>query len=322
MTQAKLSIISNNPALDSWEGDWVRWLLSDFDQEQVLDIGLAEPRAGAIVVLSGQMKDAAEGEAVAAYLRGFDRFNYRPVVLHISDEWFEQPVSFYPEASLVFRNHWRRGVNGRGNCRYLPLGYASGIGGVAPRPIADRRHLWCFAGELKQRRGRMIEAARKLGPGAEHLTHCWADEASLSRADYAAMLADTVFALCPSGNSTSDTFRFYEALELGAIPVAEEIGGLQAWAEMLGPASLLRVRPWREGRWRSVVRKALSPSYWRATHGAGLPFPVLAHWENLPAALAGVNPVEMAAEVQAWWGQVKAAKRRELAEAVMASLRP
>jgi hypothetical protein len=317
----RLSVISNNPDLYAWEGDWVRWLLSDFDQEQVLDVELAAPRPDAVVVISGAIKGQAKAEAIADYLRGFDRFGYRPVLIHISDEWFDHPTSFYREASVVFRNHWRRKVNGRPACRYLPLGYASGIGGVAPKPIQARRNLWCFAGELKQQRGRMIEAARRLGPGAEHLTRSWADEASLGRGDYAAMLADTVFALCPAGNSTADTFRFYEALELGAIPVVEDMGGVRAWAELLAPAALLRLQPWRERGWRSAARKALRPSYLRTALGEGLPFPILAHWENLPAVLSNVEPVETARRVQAWWSAVKHGKRRELADAVTASLR-
>eukprot|EP00045_Choanoeca_perplexa_P015180 m.185126 g.185126 ORF g.185126 m.185126 type:complete len:164 (-) comp16911_c0_seq35:2788-3279(-) len=55
-----------------------------------------------------------------------------------------------------------------------------------------------------------------------HVSDAWhknlSSKAYVHPAEYATVLQDTVFAPCPWGHS-ADTFRFYEAIEAGAIPV-------------------------------------------------------------------------------------------------------
>ena len=47
---------------------------------------------------------------------------------------------------------------------------------------------------------------------------CIVHERNLTTANHLNMLLDSVFVLCPRGNNL-ETFRFYEALESGAIPI-------------------------------------------------------------------------------------------------------
>lgn len=58
-------------------------------------------------------------------------------------------------------------------------------------------------------------AGHSLG---EEVLVCNVNPRSSTTAEHVLDLADTVFALCPRGNNP-ETFRFYEALEAGAIPV-------------------------------------------------------------------------------------------------------
>ena len=51
-------------------------------------------------------------------------------------------------------------------------------------------------------------------------------ERKLTTANHLDMLLETVFALCPRGNNF-ETFRFYEALESGAIPVVVKGSSLE-----------------------------------------------------------------------------------------------
>ena len=47
---------------------------------------------------------------------------------------------------------------------------------------------------------------------------CEIHERKLTTANHLDVLLETVFALCPRGNNL-ETFRFYEALESGSIPI-------------------------------------------------------------------------------------------------------
>ena len=55
---------------------------------------------------------------------------------------------------------------------------------------------------------------------------CEVHERKLTTANHLDMLLETVFALCPRGNNL-ETFRFYEALESGAIPVVVKGSSLE-----------------------------------------------------------------------------------------------
>jgi len=94
------------------------------------------------------------------------------------------------------------------------------------------------------------------------------------RGEYLARMASARVAPCPSGPATPDSFRLYEALEAGCVPLAD----------MTAPAAY----PGR-GYWEMVAPQA--------------PFEQVAHWHEvekyIAAALHGWP--RNAAECQAWW---------------------
>ena len=309
----RLPVVSNCVDWLRWEGDWISWLLSDFEVEHLCDPELQVTPGNMVLVLSGDTRPC--DAQVRAYLQRVRRLGGKVVLIHLSDEWLAYPTEVYTEVEAAFRTYWRPGVMHRSI--FLPLGYPSGMQAkTEPKPIASRRHLWAFAGEVKQRRQRMLEAARRLGRGFEHLTTRWEDENALSKRDYAEVLADTVFVPCPTGNHSPESFRLYEALEAGCIPIVEEEGGATALMEALAPASLLRIKPWRDRRWRDVGRKALKRSYWLAPF-PDFPAPRLAHWENLPRLVDRIDLESTAAEVSRWWRDLKARTKAEVSAAII-----
>lgn len=308
----KLQVVSIDFDWLKWEGDWISWLLSDFEVEHLCDPGLRATPGDMVLILAGDTRPRTA--EIHAYLERGRQLGAKVVLIHLSDEWLSYPTEHYGQVDVVFRTYWRPGVMRRS--RFIPLGYPSGMQATAePPPISSRHHLWAFAGEVKQRRQRMLTAVRRLGPGFEHLTSKWEDEKALSKADYAQMLANTVFAPCPTGNHSPESFRLYEALEAGCIPIVEEEGGAIALAEALAPASLLRIQPWRDRRWRDVGRKALRRSYWLKPF-PGFPVPRIAHWENLPRLVDRIDVESTAAEVSRWWRDLKARTKAEVSATI------
>jgi hypothetical protein len=308
-------VVSNFPEFYKWEGDWITWLLSDFDIEHELDPEFSRLVSPAVLVISGDI--SGQGQQITEYVRRHGASGPRPIVIHMSDEWFGHPKDFYADAAVVFRNHFHPNLVDGKHVRYLPLGYSSNMPRPAKlKPVTERAHLWSFSGELKQRRNQMLDAARAVGPGFEWLTTQWDDKAALGRQDYADVLAESTFVMCPAGNITPDTFRFYEALEFGAIPVVEDSGGLRALTRILTPSRLIRVKPWKERRWRQCIRKAMTPSYWNQLYSNELPFPLVCNWWELEDALDELNTEHTAGAVQVWWQALKLRTRSELATAV------
>ena len=115
-------------------------------------------------------------------------------------------------------------------------------GGVHKYKVASQRGLFCyFSGRFQYphsasgfvaeaERRKMLEVSTKLIPPSSEISIsgttdeiseeylCTVHERNLTTANHLNMLLDSVFALCPRGNNL-ETFRFYEALESGAIPI-------------------------------------------------------------------------------------------------------
>jgi hypothetical protein len=110
----------------------------------------------------------------------------------------------------------------------------------------------------------------------------------LARADYLDRMARSWWAPAPAGVDTQDSFRFYEALEMGTIPVPDA----------------LRADGGGEGYWRMVA-----PDF---------PVTPITEWRRLPSLLDSSEQFLSAAEIELmtheWWHL----RRRELARALAA----
>lgn len=215
-------------------------------------------------------------------------------VVHLSDEWERDDVSWYPLAAWVVRQYFRASLADAPHLIVIPLGWRPGLWDGVPageraarRALGDRPLVWAFAGDSdksESRRGAMA-ALRPLQPHAIHDTEGWLGARTMPAAAYRAFLANASFVPCPAGNWNHDTFRVSEALEAGAVPVVVRTAPHQAfdyWAAMLGPNHRLVVADtWGEA---AAEVAALAAD---------------------PAALAARR-----AETLAWWAETKAALRR------------
>lgn len=133
-----------------------------------------------------------------------------------------------------------------------------------------------FAGQVThQRRLDMVAALDALdGPTSSCLTTP-GFTAGMPRHEYLAELTQSRIVLCPSGPATPDSFRVYEALEAGAVPIVD--GLCPAYPEA---------------------------GYWSLVYPHGVPFPVVHDWadelaKTVDAVLANWRP--LATRCQAWW---------------------
>lgn len=239
-----------------------------------------------------------------------------PLLLHLNDEqpWNHEVkldiansvvdsllVQRYSEFKLVLRNYYyHKLVN---QSVYLPLGpsyFGWLVGGSAYSrlKVATERSVWCvFSGRYDYDDPSPHHVERRLmwelaQAGEFPCTVFFGSDSSLHSLgyyDYVKALSDTVFAPCPGGNNI-ETFRHYEALELGAIP--------------------LFVKP--------------SAEYDFTSDWLDYPGPVFQSWRDMKGFMNSMT-LETASQLQVrvvdWYQQYKSRTRSKLAE-LLSSIRP
>ena len=175
-------------------------------------------------------------------------------LLHISDEFGLDDIRMYnhPAIKKVLRNYWRPDVSSNPKVQILPLGYANNrcAQSKSNPAFADRQNLWGFAGSL-DRPGRIdaLEILRKTGPYEEHTKQTWSAPAKLDASTYTEHLRNAKFVPCFAGSKSLESYRLYEALENGAIPIyvpSESHNSADEYTELYGKHPFLGFPSWQK----------------------------------------------------------------------------
>ena len=115
--------------------------------------------------------------------------------------------------------------------------------------ILNKKYVWCFMGQVhaQGRRSKMIDVLRSYGgENFCNVNSAWQSDDSIDTQEYKRILSESVFVPCPRGNNSNDTFRLYEALEVGSIPIVEQD---DYWTNLLGEHPLLQT----DDDWRKAL---------------------------------------------------------------------
>jgi hypothetical protein len=220
---------------------------------------------GIVLVTPGHWRDATQ---LNEDIKG------RPWVLLIvtSDEEGLAPIHQVQHPNLSVWKHTPRAELPWQPDRALPLGWTPGtvqVNQTRPEKVLD----WFFAGQITH--GRREEAAtimRTMNSGKLIETDGFTK--GVDRQEYFDMMRRTKVVPCPSGPNIPDSFRFYEALESGAVPLADATCPRGDWG------------------------------YWHRVFGQ-VPFPVVEDWQTMSALVAEYRGQAKRVEVLAWWEQAK-----------------
>ena len=239
---AKPTLVWQFPPAQSWERDWIHSLLGDVIGNEVVDNTWSHFTDPMIVV-----DNRLVAEKVPYYRQAFEQ-GRRVILLHLSDEIFKDDLGAYRYVDGVIRNCRSDLLAAQRDIFFFPLGYKSGFTRAgSPKPTNERKHMWSFAGDPnKSTRAAMIVAMEKVEGGHIHRTSGFGAADSLSTDAYRDLMEDSVFVPCPVGWLTLETFRAYEALEAGCIPIVERRPGLDYYTDLLGPHPIPTVMSWDE----------------------------------------------------------------------------
>lgn len=227
---------------------------------------------GAVVVIPGQH-----------YFRAADLFAKNiaglPWALTIvcSDEEALFPVDCLPRdaSHAVFTQYHDRGMD-----RVIPIGarpqtketiQSHPVETVAGGPARDLS-VWFAGQDTHDRRHELLAAMEEMACDVRRYGNVeWATtmgfQQGLSQDRYLAAMSRTKLAPCPSGPHSLDSFRLYEAIAAGALPIIEthtpqglEIG---LWIKMFGwECPIPCVSTWKE--LPNIAEQLSDPEVWRA----------------------------------------------------------
>lgn len=264
----------------SWRGDFITWA----------DYRASGSRSRVVLVSSG--RDLLRQQVAQLVADAID-FG----VILLSDEMLVEECEFadQPRCRFVFRNYVHPKLLNHPKVRILGLGCKTGfLGELAARDYWDRTHAWNFVGTLHHEdRQEAVRCFESMAPGFTHRTSHFNASDYLGIEDYSRVLGNSIFTLCPYGHVNMDTFRLYEALEAGSIPVT------------LRHAPALKAEP---HYWHYVFR------------GDEVPFIVAETWalaaQMARAALDSQSGQMMRHRCITFWDKWKATWRAEVNDAV------
>lgn len=182
-------------------------------------------------------------------------------MIHLSDEFIFDTYEKYNGFDWVIRNYLVRLIR-HPQVFTIPLGYTNGTPtGSRLVPGSERPYLWVYAGSCVSSRSAMLKLLSRYTP-----FHVVAydpragDRGQLSAENYHDLLRSAKFAPCPMGNVVLESFRIYEALEAGAIPIVEDRPWLRYFERLFGEHPLPVVYRWKQAG-RLMETWAARPSF-------------------------------------------------------------
>jgi hypothetical protein len=199
-----LSLRSETPARGYWDQHLLELAFKDYNHSlEITD------QKEAIVIIPG---------AYQAYL--IDEINQelskldKCVVIITSDEENNFPIDKLRHKNMkVFATYPTVQME---NVGWLPIGYPPHAKMKKYKKSID----WFFAGQVNhESRRQMVENVKDLPNGELRISGGFAQ--GLDHEEYCRLMSKSKIVLCPNGNISPDSFRLYETLEAGGIPIVE-----------------------------------------------------------------------------------------------------
>lgn len=172
--------------------------------------------------------------------------------------------------------------------RKFGTGYPLNIHNCNPEEVPDKKYDWMFAGQITHsRRQEAAKAMRGMNNGILIETDGFTK--GIEQSEYYEKMATAKVIPCPSGPQTPDTFRLFEALELGCVPIADSQTTSHNWS-----------------------------GFWEWLFDSPVPFPVISEYDQLPGYVGDSikNYPQLNNTCQAWWICYK----RQLKELILSDL--
>lgn len=192
-------------------------------------------------------------------------------LIHLGDESGIYDLSLlYNKFNFVWRIFCSNRYFNNNKVRCLPIGYKSGT--VFKKVAGERKYKWTFIGTPhKSSRHDLLFQLSDIEPSFSYKTKKF-NEKIIEVDEMSSILSSTEFIPSPNGFVHPETYRVYEALECGCIPIVEN--AYKYYDRLLPKNPFIKVDKWME-----------------AKH-------VIIEWKNIQIK-------QKRAECKIWWNQYK-----------------
>lgn len=211
----KITLVWQKDPSTLWESEWINFLFEDICDEVVINLDHSKFINNSIII---DTLHAAPYHN--AYAREMRNRGLKFGLFHLTDEGSDNDITSYPDCNFVIRNFYRQ--NMLPHVLTIPLGWTTGTRNQnTDKSIQQRKLLWsCIVHRLDQSRIDLSQAFQNLPDGSFYAVGHHGPR--MSTQQMAEVYNNSIFVPCPSGRITPESFRVFESLENGAIPIVSK----------------------------------------------------------------------------------------------------
>ena len=232
-----------------YEGKWLQDL---FQQEFIVEpVSISDPLEGYEQIIVVVIKTLWDKQL--QWLSTLVAFGKTFQVIHLADEYGTDPIDFYswPEVTGILRIYSRPDLP-KEKVLVVPLGYHWQFRGNRDVPhlstpdLPFREMNWSFAGTDWQDRSKNMAPLNIVQPKYVKWFENWNDPGQLKEDEYTSLLLNSKFVPCPAGQNV-ETYRFYEALDCGCIPLFLNEPATETWLQIFNnEVPFLKIDSWEQ----------------------------------------------------------------------------
>ena len=165
-------------------------------------------------------------------------------LFHVGDEFgFYNLAPVYNVCNHIWRSFCSSKYFNNKKVKCIPLGYKSG---VAHKRKSNRKYKWAFTGTPhKSSRHDLLFQFSNIKPFFCHKTEKF-DRKNISVNEMSEILSSTEFIPCPYGFFHPDSYRVYETLECGCIPIVEN--AYQYYDRLYPNNPFIKIDKWQDAK--------------------------------------------------------------------------
>ena len=173
-------------------------------------------------------------------------------LIHLGDEGGTEDTNLiYNYCKHVWRTFGLPKYFNNDKITCIPIGYKSGPN-FQNKEIIKRNFLWSFMGTIHgASRYDLIYQNQNLKPNFINKTSSFASGESLDSKKYYGILNDSIFIMVPHGYIHPESYRLYEALEAGCVPIIENPHNF--YDNFLPKNPLIKINLWKESS--EIIKK-------------------------------------------------------------------
>ena len=169
-------------------------------------------------------------------------------LIHLGDEFgFHNLIPIYNNCDFIWRPFCSSKYFNNEKVKCIPIGYKSG---VTLKDEINRKYKWAFTGTPhKSSRHDLLFQFSDIKPFFCHKTERF-DRKNISVDEMSKILSSTEFIPCPYGFFHPETYRLYEALECGCIPIVES--AYNYYDRLFPDNPFIKIEKWSDAK--SIVK--------------------------------------------------------------------